>query len=61
MRGTNVTTPRPVLLWFRQDLRLNDNAALVAAHTSGKPVVPVFIFDDDVNNPYHIGAASRWP
>jgi deoxyribodipyrimidine photo-lyase len=60
MRGTNVTTPRPVLLWFRQDLRLNDNAALVAAHTSGKPVVPVFIFDDDVNNPYNIGAASRW-
>jgi deoxyribodipyrimidine photo-lyase len=33
------------LMWFRRDLRLQDNAALYHALTSGLPVVPVFIFD----------------
>ena len=31
--------------WFRRDLRLEDNAALYHALTSGKKVLPVFIFD----------------
>ena len=33
------------ILWFRRDLRLEDNAALYHALRSGLPVVPVFIFD----------------
>nr|MCU0376109.1 deoxyribodipyrimidine photo-lyase [Chitinophagaceae bacterium] len=33
------------LMWFRRDLRLQDNAALYHALTSGLPVVPIFIFD----------------
>jgi len=33
------------LMWFRRDLRLQDNAALYHALTCGLPVVPVFIFD----------------
>ncbi len=43
----------PVILWFRQDLRLADNAALLAAVAQG-PVVPVYIFDESV------GAAQQW-
>lgn len=31
--------------WFRRDLRLEDNAGLFRALTSGLPVVPIFIFD----------------
>jgi deoxyribodipyrimidine photo-lyase len=31
--------------WFRRDLRLDDNAGLYHALTSGLPVLPVFIFD----------------
>ncbi|MEM9987236.1 MAG: deoxyribodipyrimidine photo-lyase, partial [Bacteroidota bacterium] len=31
--------------WLRRDLRLDDNAGLYHALTSGQPVVPVFIFD----------------
>ena len=33
------------LVWLRRDLRLHDNAALYHAFKSGRPVVPVFIFD----------------
>ena len=37
----------PVLLWFRDDLRLADQPAVAAAVASGAPVVPVYVFDDD--------------
>ncbi len=47
----------PVLLWFRSDLRLADNPALTAAVLSERPVIPVFIHDDDQSG---LGGASRW-
>jgi deoxyribodipyrimidine photo-lyase len=50
----------PVLLWFRFDLRLADNAAVEAAKRSGRPVVPVFILDDDSPDRWRLGSASRW-
>lgn len=34
--------------WFRRDLRLHDNAGLFHALESGKPVLPVFVFDQDI-------------
>ena len=36
---------RPVLLWLRRDLRLDDHPALLAAAQSGAPVVPFFVVD----------------
>ncbi|MFN5560407.1 MAG: deoxyribodipyrimidine photo-lyase, partial [Opitutaceae bacterium] len=36
----------PTLLWFRQDLRVQDNAALAAAIDRGQAVVPVYILDE---------------
>ena len=45
------------LLWFRQDLRLADNPALTAACTTGE-VLPIYIYD--ANQPWPMGAASRW-
>ncbi|HSK13724.1 MAG TPA: deoxyribodipyrimidine photo-lyase, partial [Phnomibacter sp.] len=36
------------IMWFRRDLRLSDNAALYHALRSGRPVVPVFIFDRNI-------------
>ncbi len=36
------------LFWFRRDLRLDDNAGLYHALKSGRPVVPVFIFDSNI-------------
>lgn len=39
-----------VVFWFRRDLRLEDNAGLQQALSSGYPVLPVFIFDTDILN-----------
>jgi deoxyribodipyrimidine photo-lyase len=36
------------IFWFRRDLRLHDNAGLYAALKSGPPVVPIFIFDQNI-------------
>ncbi|HSI16644.1 MAG TPA: deoxyribodipyrimidine photo-lyase [Sphingomonas sp.] len=49
----------PTLLWFRRDLRLSDQAALVAAAGEG-PVVPVYILDDETPKHRRMGGASRW-
>ena len=46
---------QPVLLWFRRNLRLSDNAALIAAAESGCPVIPIYVLDDP-----DVGGASRW-
>ena len=37
---------RPVVFWFRNDLRLNDNPALAKALKTGQPVVPVYVWDE---------------
>ncbi|RIV22677.1 deoxyribodipyrimidine photo-lyase [Fibrisoma montanum] len=39
-------TAHPIsLVWLRRDLRLHDNAALYYALKSGRPVLPVFVYD----------------
>lgn len=50
----------PVIVWFRQDLRLKDNPALMAAVETGQPVVPLFILDDETPGQWKPGGASRW-
>jgi deoxyribodipyrimidine photo-lyase len=49
----------PVLLWLRQDLRLADQPALVAAIHDG-PVIPVYVLDDETPGKHAMGGASRW-
>ncbi len=46
-------------MWFRQDLRLQDNPALADAVAHGE-VLPVFILDDENAGSWRRGAASRW-
>ena len=36
------------IFWFRRDLRLDDNAALYYALISEHPVIPVFVFDNEI-------------
>lgn len=36
------------IFWFRRDLRLEDNVGLYQALSSGYPVLPVFIFDENI-------------
>ena len=50
---------QPVIMWFRQDLRLADHPALTAAAAAG-PVIPVFILDDETPKDWRWGGASRW-
>ena len=47
------------ICWFRQDLRLADNPALVAAAARGQ-VLPVYVLDDENAGADRMGAASRW-
>lgn len=49
----------PVILWFRRDLRLADNPALAWALSSGRPIVPVYVHDEALED-RPLGAASRW-
>ena len=45
----------PVIIWFRRNLRLHDNAALCAAVDAGRPLVAVYVSDA-----LDTGGASRW-
>lgn len=38
------------LFWFRRDLRLEDNVGLFQATKSDMPVIPIFIFDENILN-----------
>ncbi|MBU8875315.1 DNA photolyase family protein [Reyranella sp. MMS21-HV4-11] len=48
------------IVWFRNDLRLSDNPALVESLRAGLPVVPVFVLDDQTEGVRPLGGASRW-
>ena len=47
------------LLWFRQDLRLEDNPALAAAIERGA-VIPVYIGSPEREGAWAPGGAARW-
>lgn len=49
----------PVILWFRRDLRLADQAAVLAAVEAG-PVIPVYVLDDETPKHRKMGDAARW-
>ena len=53
-------TKTPIILWFQQDLRLRDNPALIAAHETGRPIIPLYILDDHNSAEWKMGGASRW-
>ncbi len=50
----------PVIVWFRQDLRLADNPALRAAAATGAPLLCLYILDDTSPGDWKMGGASRW-
>jgi len=62
MKASN--SDRPVIVWFRDDLRLSDHPALHEAAMTGAPVICLYVLDEQ-SAPLHsqgrqIGAASRW-
>ncbi len=50
----------PIIVWFRQDLRLADNPAVAAALERGAPVLPVYIWSPAEEGEWPPGGASRW-
>ena len=50
----------PSILWFRQDLRLQDNPALHAAFARGGPILPLYVLDDAGDGRWPAGGATRW-
>lgn len=59
MNVTRMPKPAPTIVWFRQDLRLRDHAALRAAAARG-PVLPVYLWSPDDEGRWPAGGASRW-
>jgi deoxyribodipyrimidine photo-lyase len=50
----------PIILWFRNDLRLTDHPALNAAIKTGRPLIALYIYTEDVAGQLSLGSASRW-
>jgi deoxyribodipyrimidine photo-lyase len=47
----------PIIYWLRRDFRLGDHPGLTAVAATGRPVIPVFIYDDLIEV---LGAAPKW-
>lgn len=53
-------TSHTSLVWFRSDLRMADNPAVIAAASQAGPVIPVFIWPPQEEGVWSPGGASRW-
>jgi deoxyribodipyrimidine photo-lyase len=51
---------QPIIVWLRRELRLTDNAALMAAAERGDNVIPVYIWSPAEDHPWEPGSAQRW-
>lgn len=50
----------PSIVWFRDDLRIDDNPALVAAVSRGEPVIAIYLLDEESDGFRPYGGAARW-
>lgn len=50
----------PVIVWFRKDLRTDDNAALAAAAQTERQVVALYIREPEATGTGPLGAAQAW-
>lgn len=47
----------PIIVWFRNDLRVIDHGALFHASATNRPIIPIYILDD---NGRKLGGASKY-
>ncbi|KAG8071160.1 hypothetical protein GUJ93_ZPchr0006g41640 [Zizania palustris] len=59
MSGAGEAGVRTVV-WFRRDLRVEDNPALAAAARTAGEVVPAYVWSPEEDGPYYPGRVSRW-
>ena len=55
-----ISRTSPVLVWFRKDLRLQDNPSLNAALEANREIIPLFVWDEEEGGKWSPGSASRW-
>ncbi len=53
-------TQSPVIVWFRDDLRLADNPALRAAMNHQAPVIALYVLDEESPGIRPLGGAAKW-
>jgi deoxyribodipyrimidine photo-lyase len=53
-------THSPILVWFRKDLRLDDNGALLSAVETGRPILCVYVREPEAEAVGPLGAAQGW-
>lgn len=56
----DTTAAAPVIVWFRNDLRVADNPALIEAAAAGSPILCVFVHPAAPAAGRPLGGASRW-
>lgn len=54
-----MTKTAPLIVWFREDLRLEDNPALARSAETARPLVALYILDE-TSGVRPMGKASRW-
>jgi deoxyribodipyrimidine photo-lyase len=59
MSKANIKARLPIIVCFRFDLRLHDHRGMADAVASGRPIVPVYIYDEALTT-RPLGAASKW-
>jgi deoxyribodipyrimidine photo-lyase len=50
----------PIIVWFRRDLRIADNPALLYAARHGQPVLPLYVSGWEDDDRWAPGKAGRW-
>ena len=50
----------PIIVWFRVDLRLSDNAALHHAVRTGRPVICLYVLEEGTPDLREPGGAKKW-
>ncbi len=60
MKSSDGSPGGPILVWFRKDLRLDDNHALHAAAQNARGVIPIYIREPAEIGTGPLGAAQAW-
>jgi deoxyribodipyrimidine photo-lyase len=55
-----MTSHPPIIVWFRDDLRLSDHPALDAAAKAGAGVICLYVLDEKSDGLRPLGGAARW-
>ena len=50
----------PIIIWFRNNLRISDHAALKKACEKNAPIIPVFIHDEKAMGQWNYGSAQKY-